>query len=145
MKGATPVEPVVLRWTRRPQCVGRARAELRNTLCAWGLLALEDAAVLVLSELLTNAGRHAHVAGREIETRFLPLAGGGVRIEVHDASPVLPVERAPDLDLDQGLEACGGRGLFLVAALAVRWGYGERSGPGKVVWAECGPGDRPHE
>ncbi|MFE2499186.1 ATP-binding protein [Streptomyces scopuliridis] len=121
---------VVLRWSRHPSCVGLARLELRKALAGWGLAALEDSAVLVLSELLTNAGRHARVSpGREIETRYV-ADPAGLRIEVHDASPEKPEQRMPDLD------ACDGRGLVLVAALADRWGVGDRNGPGKVVWAE---------
>ncbi|MFJ7221660.1 ATP-binding protein [Streptomyces sp. NPDC098090] len=107
---------------------------MRTALAGWGLLVLEEAAVLVLSELLTNAGQHARVSpGREIETRFRPV-GDGVRIEVHDASTVLPEERRPEYD------ECGGRGLILVDALTDCWGYGERSGPGKMVWAELRAG-----
>ncbi|MFE9726512.1 ATP-binding protein [Streptomyces sp. NPDC005794] len=121
---------VVRRWSHDPRCVGVARAELLTTLRRWGLAPLNDAAALVLSELLTNAGRHARVPrGREIETRFL-LVDDGLRIEVHDASPVPPRKRAPDLEAD------GGRGLFIVAAVADSWGYGDRAGPGKVAWAE---------
>ncbi|WP_328317933.1 ATP-binding protein [Streptomyces sp. NBC_00388] len=128
------VNAVVRRWSRHPACVARARTELRTTLESWGLAPLTDAASVVLSELLTNAGRHAVVPpGREIETRFLPVAHGrGIRIEVHDASSV------PPRPLDQDPEASGGRGLFLVDALADTWGFGERTGPGKVVWAELG-------
>ncbi|PQM24767.1 ATP-binding protein [Streptomyces xinghaiensis] len=122
--------PVVLRWSRHPSCVGLARLELRKALAGWGLAALEESATLVLSELLTNAGRHARVSpGRQIETRYVPALPSGLRIEVHDASPVRPEPRAPDPD------ACGGRGLLLVAALADSWGIGDRDGPGKVVWA----------
>ncbi|MFI5768859.1 ATP-binding protein [Streptomyces sp. NPDC051658] len=123
---------VARRWSRHPRCVSLARAELRTALAGWGLSEWEESAVLVLSELLTNAGRHARVSpGREIETRFRPL-GDGVRIEVHDASDTPPEVREPESG------ACGGRGLVLVGALADRWGYGARRGPGKVVWAEFG-------
>ncbi|MFE4913635.1 ATP-binding protein [Streptomyces sp. NPDC056652] len=119
-----------MRWSRHPSCVGLARLELRKALVGWGLAALEDSAVLVLSELLTNAGRHARVSpGREIETRYV-AESAGLRIEVHDASSDKPEQRMPDLD------ACDGRGLVLVAALADRWGVSDRNGPGKVVWAE---------
>ncbi|MFE2377909.1 ATP-binding protein [Streptomyces sp. NPDC059398] len=133
---ATTEDAVVRRWSRRPVCVARARAELRTVLESWGLTPLTDTACLVLSELLTNAGRHAVVSpGREIETRFLRGAHGpGVRIEVHDASSVPPRMLAPGPDTE------GGRGLLLVEALADSWGFGERGGPGKVVWAELGPG-----
>lgn len=125
-------EQVVRRWSRHPRQVGRARAELRTALASWALVPVTDTALLVLSELLTNAGRHARVSpGREIETRFVRLPGG-VRIEVHDASSARPAGREP------ALEDCDGRGLFLVAALADRWGSADRNGPGKAVWAECG-------
>ncbi|WUK30900.1 ATP-binding protein [Streptomyces sp. NBC_00370] len=125
-----PRTAVVLRWSRHPRCVRLARLELRRALAGWGLGVLEDSAVLVLSELLTNAGRHARVSpGREVETWFQPLPGG-LRIEVHDASSEKPEQRAA------GVEAEGGRGLALVAALADEWGVADRDGVGKLVWAE---------
>ncbi|MGW2260969.1 ATP-binding protein [Streptomyces sp. NPDC001780] len=120
---------VVRRWPRHPRSVGQARREMRKALADWGLAALEDPAALVLSELLTNAVRHARVSpGHVIETRFAQLPDG-LRIEVHDASPTPPEPRAP------GADACDGRGLVLVAALAEAWGVRARSGPGKAVWA----------
>ncbi|MGW2054553.1 ATP-binding protein [Streptomyces sp. NPDC001840] len=123
---------VVLRWGPHPSCVGLARVELRKALADWGLAELEDSASLVLSELLTNAARHARVSEDwEIETRY--VAGpGSVRIEVYDSSPRRPEVREADLD------SLDGRGLILVAALADRWGVGDRDdgAPGKVVWAE---------
>ncbi|WP_405780011.1 ATP-binding protein [Streptomyces sp. NBC_00859] len=127
---------VVRRWSRHPACVARARAELRTVLEGWGLAPLTDVASVVLSELLTNAGQHAMVSpGREIETRFLLGApGDAFRIEVHDASS------APPRLLDPDPEASGGRGLLLVDTLSDTWGFGERCGPGKVVWAEFGTG-----
>ncbi|MFG2113314.1 ATP-binding protein [Streptomyces sp. NPDC048718] len=105
-----------------------ARRELRKTLADWGLLDIEDAASLVLSELLTNAVRHAHVPGREIETRFFPLREG-LRIEVHDSS-----EQRPLMDLPEA-GAVGGWGLPLVDTLSDLWGVSDRQGPGKLVWA----------
>ncbi|MFD7863380.1 ATP-binding protein [Streptomyces sp. NPDC059783] len=98
---------------------------------------MADSAMLVLSELLTNAGRHARVSpGREIETRFVPVQDGP-RIEVHDASAMPPEEQDPDVD------ACEGRGLLLVRSLSDAWGFGERNGPGKVVRAELRLGPSP--
>ncbi|WP_330332389.1 ATP-binding protein [Streptomyces sp. NBC_00536] len=121
---------VVRRWNRDPRCVGRARTELRRALGNWGLAQIEDDALIVVSELLTNASRHARAArGREIETRYVRLTAG-VRIEVHDAAPGRPEMLSPDPERDHG------RGLFLVDALADRWAAGERCGPGKRVWAE---------
>ncbi|MFD4696424.1 ATP-binding protein [Streptomyces niveus] len=124
---------VVLRWSRHPRCVGLARWELRKALERWGLSRLEESAVLVLSELLTNAGRHARVSpGREIETRYVRLADT-LRIEVHDATPKQPEKREP------APENCGGRGLVVVEALADSCGLKDRLGPGKAVWAELSP------
>ncbi|AVZ74976.1 ATP-binding protein [Streptomyces lunaelactis] len=120
---------VIRRWARHPRSVPLARAELRKTLAEWGLPQIEDAALLVLSELLTNAVRHARVSpGREIETRCRPVSDG-VRIEVHDTADERPVMRSLDA------EAVSGRGLSLVAAVADRWDVSDRTGPGKAVWA----------
>ncbi|MGD3112963.1 ATP-binding protein [Streptomyces sp. YGL11-2] len=115
------------RWARHPRCVALARAELRKLLDRWDLAVVADDALLVLSELLTNAVRHAHVSrGREIETRY-SREPKGVRIEVHDAAQNWPQPRQPDGD--------GGRGLVIVAELAARWGVEARDGIGKSVWA----------
>ncbi|MFD5114939.1 MULTISPECIES: ATP-binding protein [unclassified Streptomyces] len=133
-------DAVVLRWSRHASCVGLARLELRKALADWGLSALEDSALLILSELLTNAARHARVSpGREIETRYVPRPDGGLRIEVHDASSEQPQQRTPELD------DSGGRGLILVDALSDVWGVSERRGPGKMVWAHVSlpPGTEP--
>ncbi|WP_232789114.1 ATP-binding protein [Streptomyces odonnellii] len=120
---------VVLRWSPDPRCVAYARLALRKALADWGLSVLEDSAVLILSELLGNAGLHARVTPEQvIETRYFRSVGG-LRIEVHDGSPERPEPRTPDL------EASDGRGLLLVDALADEWGVAERNGPGKAVWA----------
>ncbi|MEE1753585.1 ATP-binding protein [Streptomyces sp. SP18CS02] len=129
-------EPAVIRrWSSGHRSVGRARAELRNALSGWELSRIEDDALLVLSELLTNALRHACVPGREIETRFAPVPGG-LRIEVHDASETRPSMAVP------GEDATGGRGLLLVDILARRWGVADGDGPGKLVWAELSTRER---
>jgi anti-sigma regulatory factor (Ser/Thr protein kinase) len=119
----------VCRWARHPRCVGLARVELRKALAAWGLAEMEDTALIVLSELVTNAVRHAHVSpDRAIETRF-QHAGDDLRIEVHDSSDVRPHQHAAASDSE-----CG-RGLVLVGVLADQWGVSERGGVGKSVWA----------
>ncbi|MBT2408039.1 MULTISPECIES: ATP-binding protein [unclassified Streptomyces] len=125
---------IVRRWTRHPRSVGRARHDLGKVLAGWGLSEIEDDALVVLSELLTNAVQHARVPkGREIETRYL-RHGDGVRLEVHDAASLRPEVGA------LGPAPSGGRGLMLVTALADRWAVGDQSGPGKVVWAVLTPG-----
>ncbi|QXE36067.1 ATP-binding protein [Streptomyces sp. GMY02] len=131
---------VVLRWSRDPRCVALARLELRKALEDWGLSELEDSAVLILSELLSNAGLHAKVTPEQvIETRYF-RSSGALRIEVHDGSPDRPQPRPA------GPEASDGRGLLLVDALADEWGVADRAGPGKVVWASLSvPVVRPSE
>ncbi|MGW4563576.1 ATP-binding protein [Streptomyces sp. NPDC004561] len=114
-----------------PTAVGTARRVVRDLLTAWSVPdAVRDDAVLVTSELVTNALVHA--AGRRISCR-LRGAAGRVRIEVEDeeAGPALPVVRRPRPD-DQH-----GRGLFLVEALSLDWGVVVLPGrPARVVWAE---------
>ncbi|MFC4034053.1 ATP-binding protein [Streptomyces polygonati] len=134
LRGLSPtgeVAPVVVeRWAYNPQSVGEARHELRRALEAWGLDALAETAELVLSELLTNAVRHARPSLEgEIETRY-ERGEGGVRIEVHDANETWPLLQKPSEEGESG------RGLALVDALtASRWGVSEREGAGKLVWA----------
>ncbi|WP_225844897.1 ATP-binding protein [Streptomyces sp. HPF1205] len=125
----------VRRWPNGPRCVPRARHHLRQEMEAWGLApALVDTAELVVSELVTNAVRHARMPrGRLIETR-LQRTGDGVRIEVHDANETRPeVHRAAE-------DEESGRSLALVEALTgARWGVSSREGVGKLVWAVVSP------
>ncbi|MFB7942783.1 ATP-binding protein [Streptomyces sp. NPDC056049] len=67
-----------------------------------------DSVVLAVSELVTNAHIHAHSDAQLILTWDEEC----LHVTVHDASPQLPEPRGPD---DSAL---GGRGLFLVDALA---------------------------
>lgn len=69
--------------------------------------------MLVLSELVTNAGRHAYVSpGREIETRYVRLADT-LRIEVHDATPERPEKREPAAEDCEGARTRRGTGRQL--------------------------------
>lgn len=123
----------VYRWRRDPRNVSRARHVLLCHLGEWDMSGLADTAVLVLSELFTNAVRHASgPVDRLIETRYERLPDGALRIEVHDANAFMPECREPSTDADSG------RGLALVDVLtAGRWGVSERLGVGKLVWALC--------
>jgi serine/threonine-protein kinase RsbW len=128
-------EPLLLtrQWPPTRRSVGRARRELRAALAGWKLDELTDSAELVLSELMTNAVRHARSPhGRLVETRWERTATG-VRIEVHDANHRVPqMRRAADTDEH-------GRGLVLVDILTDhRWGVSSRQGVGKLVWAHLG-------
>jgi two-component sensor histidine kinase len=82
-----------------------------------------DAATLVVSELVTNAVRHA---GTPVSVR-VRLLGSRVRLEVGDGDPRLP---QPATGTGES-----GRGLRLVTAVARAWGARPTS-HGKVVWAE---------
>lgn len=94
-----------------------------------------DTVALVVAELGANAVLHGRVPGRDFELRLrCDRAAGVVRVEVSDTHPSNPKRPEPALD---PADADGGRGLFLVEAVAARWGVDERTGPGKTVWAEC--------
>lgn len=90
--------------------------------------ALVEDAVLVGSELATNAVCHAPSA-RGLTAAWDALPDGGVRISVADGSIVPPRREPPPDTAEQG------RGLDLVAGLSAAWGM--RLEPnGKVVFAE---------
>ncbi|MET9884950.1 ATP-binding protein [Streptomyces sp. NPDC006430] len=118
-----------------PRAPGRARALLRGQLAEWGVdSGPAEAAELLLSELVTNAVRHARAPrGRDIGVR-LARYDGVLRVEVADAGPAVKLTPQIVADWDER-----GRGLVIVAALAKRWGYcPRRHGIGKAVWAEIG-------
>ncbi|MFJ9621891.1 ATP-binding protein [Streptomyces sp. NPDC101181] len=107
------------------------RRVLRLYLQAWELPFLAEAAELALTELIANVVRH--VPGRRGQTLIYQLPHDeGVRVEVADGSPVVPVAVKGDLMDD------GGRGLILVNAVTDDWGIEKRwDGSGKTVWFEC--------
>ena len=117
-----------------PKAAAAARRFVRDTLQAWVVTGaadghgLVDDAVLLTSELVTNAVVHAgtpvHVTCR--------LADGAVEVVVSDGHPGRLVPEAPEREAVPS-ERTGGRGLLLPAALASAWGvaYGRAS---KAVW-----------
>lgn len=110
------------------QAPGLARQATRDALAAWRLEELTETAVLLVSELVTNAVQHASAGGSAIVLR-LETAGDWLRIEVHDACPGEPAPR-PRAGLEES-----GFGLVLVEAMADKWGV-RRTVSGKAVWAE---------
>jgi anti-sigma regulatory factor (Ser/Thr protein kinase) len=111
-----------------PELVVAARQFVRERLAAWEATVHLDSAVLIVSELVTNAVLHARTS---LQVR-VEVHGETVRIEVYDENPRLPtVAPCPP-------EATSGRGLALVTTIAAAWGM-ENRGDGKVVWAELGP------
>jgi len=119
------------------QAPGLARQATHEALAAWQVAHLEETALLLVSELVTNAVRHARTGGTAVVLR-LETAGSWLRIEVHDADPRMPQPRTPD-QLDES-----GFGFVLLDALADKWGVREAT-IGKAVWAELDmrPGARP--
>ncbi|MFI8422546.1 SpoIIE family protein phosphatase [Streptomyces sp. NPDC085479] len=116
---------------RDPAAVSPVRNAAAARLCEWGLDETVFAVELILSELVTNAVRYGAdpVRVRLLYDRTLVC-------EVSDGSSTSPhLRHAAETDE-------GGRGLYLVARFAERWGtrYGRR---GKTIWAELrvGPGD----
>jgi len=117
-----------------PKAAAAARRFVRETLQAWAVTGatdehgLVDDAVLLTSELVTNAVVHA---GTPVQVTCR-LADGAVEIVVSDGHPGRLVPEAPEREAVPS-ERTGGRGLLLPAALASAWGvaYGRAS---KAVW-----------
>lgn len=107
-----------------PSAVSRVRNAGSAQLTAWGLEDIAFPAELILSELVTNAIRYGSAP-----VRVRLLRDRSLICEVSDGSSTSPHLRYA-ATTDEG-----GRGLFLVAQYAERWGtrYTER---GKVIWAE---------
>ncbi|PRH77827.1 ATP-binding protein [Streptomyces solincola] len=117
-------------YRRDRRSVSAARRFTSEALDAWGVKARSEDIVLCVSELATNALLHGVPPGRGFRLCLArPDGGTTVRVEVHDSGDGVVRQRDPG----RGEES--GRGLLLVAALADRWGVGERS-PGKAVWCE---------
>ena len=110
------------------RAVGLARHATHEALASWQMAHIEETAVLLVSELVTNTVRHAHTGGSALELR-LETAGPWLRIEVHDADPNWPEPRTPDR-LDGS-----GFGFVLIEALADKWGVRDAT-IGKAVWVE---------
>ncbi|MFJ4337313.1 ATP-binding protein [Streptomyces sp. NPDC088915] len=96
-----------------------------------------EVARLLVSELTTNAIRHAQLSETPesagpgtILLKLWPIEGG-IILAVSDPDPRPPTPCAHDTS------ATGGRGLVLVETMANRWGYSPtQTYPGKIVWAE---------
>lgn len=107
-----------------PAVVAQARRQVAAQLARWGLDDLAFVTGLVVSELVTNAIRHAE---NPIQLRL--IRNGTLICEVSDGSSTAPhMRRARAFDED-------GRGLLLVAQLTERWGT-RQTAHGKTIWAE---------
>ncbi|WP_078843325.1 ATP-binding protein [Streptomyces albus] len=133
-----------------PSGVGMARRRMREGLGMSGVPeGVVDDAVLVLSELLSNACRH----GRPLRTG---LAGGDegeavraawrvdefgrLTVEVTDGGgPTRPLPATPSVT------ARGGRGLNIIRSLAQDWGVRDEMSGDVTVWARFAPVTRNRE
>jgi hypothetical protein len=129
MNTIAPIRPTVQRprrtaLTAGPAAAAQARRQVRAAIDAWHVPVDPDVAVLLTSELVTNAIRHQ--PGQAVLLTITCICGQ-LRVDVHDTSRSVPVPaHAPP-----GAEA--GRGLMLVASLSADWGY-HQTPEGKAVY-----------
>nr|WP_286160506.1 SpoIIE family protein phosphatase [Streptomyces yunnanensis] len=118
--------------------VATARAFVRDTLQGWGYADVVDDAVVLTSELVTNAVVHAGTAADVLCLR----TDGGIRISVADRYPEreIPLQNTGQTVVHPDRE--GGRGLLLCGALAARWGV-EYTAAQKHVWFHLDLPERP--
>ncbi|MGH9192033.1 MAG: ATP-binding protein [Acidimicrobiales bacterium] len=116
------------RFRRTSDQISKARAFVRETLFRWGETSALDSALLVTSELFTNAVMHG--SGR-IDI-YVTLNTEALRIAVVDDG-----RRAPERWHEQAATTNpGGRGLRIVDALASTWGNNLDPTGRTRVWAE---------
>ncbi|MFI6942671.1 SpoIIE family protein phosphatase [Streptomyces sp. NPDC050418] len=118
--------------------VASARAFVRDTLQGWGHTDIIDDAVVLTSELVTNAVVHA---GTNADVLCL-RSEDAVRIEVADRYPEREIPLQQSLRTLGSPDREGGRGLQLCAALASRWGV-EYTPTHKQVWFRLDLPERP--
>jgi anti-sigma regulatory factor (Ser/Thr protein kinase) len=124
-----PLRPTVLQkrcvtLAAEPAAAGAARSQVQATIQAWEIPVDASIAVLLTSELVTNAIRHEE--GDAI-TLVITCAYGQLHVDVHDTSCTLPVP------MDGSPDAETGRGLVIVASLSSSWGH-YRTPTGKAVY-----------
>ena len=99
-----------------------ARSVVEDAIRAWCVPVDADVAVLLTSELVTNAVTHGSPTAGTLVLLTIACDAACLRVDVHDGSDDLPV-------LDPGLieealaEAETGRGLLLVTSLSAEWGF----------------------
>jgi len=115
-----------MRFPSSPTSAGEARRFVESVLEAGDLGHLAYAATMLVSELVANAVLHT---GTPVEVVVSPESDG-VRVEVHDGSPQLPIRK------HYSTMSGTGRGLLLVERVASAWGSDRTDDGGKVVWFE---------
>jgi anti-sigma regulatory factor (Ser/Thr protein kinase) len=118
MSTMAPTRPAALQrhrvpLTARPAAAAEARRQVRAAICEWDIPVDPAVAVLLTSELVTNAIKHA--AGEAVLVT-ITCSYDQLRLDVHDTSCLLPVVVEASADAETG------RGLMLVASLSNDWG-----------------------
>jgi serine/threonine-protein kinase RsbW len=113
-----------VRLARQPSAAAEARAQVRAALRAWDIPVDHDIAIMLTSDLVTNAIRYGY---GETVTLAIRCSRSQLRIDVYDKS------RYPPAGADEPADADGGRGLVLVAALSSDWGS-FRTPAGKAMY-----------
>ncbi|MEU0272796.1 SpoIIE family protein phosphatase [Streptomyces sp. NPDC006307] len=121
-----------------PERIAAGRRQLRELLHDWADPEQVDAAVLMVSEMLTNVLVHTDGDALLVAEATGEHGERLLRVEVADASDELPHKRRP------GEMASSGRGLLLMEMLAQAWGVDPR-GEGKSIWFELREGAAPAE
>ncbi len=119
-----------------PAGVGKARHRMRDQLRTGGLSeAVIDDAVLILSELLSNACKHGRPLGDalagdgDVRAAWRVDSRGRLVVEVTDGGgPTRPAPMTPSVT------AHGGRGLNIITALADDWGVRDDARGEVTVW-----------
>ena len=129
MNVMAPTRPTELlgsrfRLTAGPTAASEARRHVEAAICAWEVPVDPDVAVLLTSELVTNAITR-EVTG--IVMLAITCSSGQLRVDVHDTSRALPML------VDAPVDAETGRGLMLVTTLSTEWGF-YRTPAGKAVY-----------
>jgi anti-sigma regulatory factor (Ser/Thr protein kinase) len=111
-----------------PEAAAEARHALDDVSSSIPDARLRDVRLLV-SELVTNAVRHANLASGDMILLVIEVADSSLRVEVHDpGGGFVPTAPSPDPARPSGW------GLYLVAELADRWGVD--SDESTLVWFE---------
>jgi anti-sigma regulatory factor (Ser/Thr protein kinase) len=119
----------------RPSAAPWARRVLRQMLREWQLETISDTALLLVSELITNAAKASgngtcqDCLNQQMIALTVRLTDTSLLMEVWDADPAPPVLQEADLTSDCGRE------LLMVDILSDSWGHHAADG-GKVVWCE---------
>jgi anti-sigma regulatory factor (Ser/Thr protein kinase) len=104
-----------------------ARAVIEDVIRVWRVPVDADVAVLLTSELVTNAVTHGTEEAGELVLLAVACDAAVLRVEVHDGSGDLPVLDIAPADAETG------RGLLLVTSLSAEWGS-YRTSAGKAVY-----------